>query len=215
MELQGRQDSKMPINDEKIVDLYWARDEKAIEETDLKYRKYLYTVAYNIVHDRLDSEECLNDTYLGAWHAMPPSRPNVLKAFLTVIARRIAVKRYHGSLRHSEMAVKTSFENGEITPPHIRDHGELENTVNGIFGWYAKTDRGVIGIVRVTWCYVSDKYDLHFDDAYYIIEQGSDLCRAVDRDDLLEILGDFEKTYIYTGEYNEYGKYSDVVYPTI
>lgn len=112
-------------------------------------------------------------------------------------------------------AVKTSFENGEIAPPHIRDHGELKNTVNGIFGWYAKTDRGVIGIVRVTWCYVSDKYDLHFDDAYYIIEQGSDLCRAVDRDDLLEILGDFEKTYIYTGEYNEYGKYSDVVYPTI
>lgn len=105
MELQGRQDSKMPMNDEKIVDLYWARDEKAIEETDLKYRKYLYTVAYNIVHDRLDSEECLNDTYLGAWHAMPPSRPNVLKAFLTVIARRIAVKRYHGSLRHSEMTV--------------------------------------------------------------------------------------------------------------
>lgn len=105
MELQGRQDSKMPMNDEKIVDLYWARDEKAIEETDLKYRKYLYTVAYNIVHDRLDSEECLNDTYLGAWHAMPPSRPNALKAFLTVIARRIAVKRYHGSLRHSEMMV--------------------------------------------------------------------------------------------------------------
>ena len=102
--------------------------------------------------------------------------------------------------------IKDSFESGKILPPHIQNHGEMENTVNGIFGWYAKTEGGVIGVVRVTWCYVSNEYDLCFDDAYYIIEYGSNECKAIDRDALLELLGEYEATYIYTGEYNEYGK---------
>ena len=107
-----QQTAKLPLSDEKIIELYFLRDEKAIEETDFKYQKYLFSVAYNILRDRLDCEECLNDTYLGAWNAMPPSRPNVLKAFLTVIARRVAIKRYHGNSRRSvipsEMTVSLS-----------------------------------------------------------------------------------------------------------
>lgn len=112
MELQSKQTVKTPMEDEKIVALYWERDEKAIEETDFKYKKYLFSIAYNVVHDRLDCEECLNDTYLGAWKAMPPSRPNVLKAFLTTIIRRLAIKRYHSKFRQnvipSEMTVSLS-----------------------------------------------------------------------------------------------------------
>ncbi len=114
MELQRgqAQTEKAPISDDKIIELYWSRDEKAIEETDLKYKKYLFSIAYNIVRDRLDCEECLNDTYLGAWNAMPPSRPQVLKAFLTTIMRRTAIKRYHSNLRKrmipSEMTVSLS-----------------------------------------------------------------------------------------------------------
>lgn len=94
-----------PVSDETIIALYWSRDEKAIEETDFKYKKYLFSIAYNIVHERLDCEECLNDTYLAAWNAMPPAKPNALKAFLTTIVRRIAINRYHSNLRHSEMTV--------------------------------------------------------------------------------------------------------------
>ena len=112
MELQSKQTAKVPMDDEKIVELYWERDEKAIEETDFKYKKYLFSIAYNVVHDRLDSEECLNNTYLGAWNAIPPSRPHALKAFLTTIARRIAIKRYHSNLKQSvipsEMTVSLS-----------------------------------------------------------------------------------------------------------
>ena len=112
MELQNKQTVRIPMDDDKIVELYWERDEKAIEETDFKYKKYLFSIAYNVVHDRLDCEECLNDTYRGAWNAMPPSRPNVLKAFLTVITRRIAIKRYHSNSRQnvipSEMTVSLS-----------------------------------------------------------------------------------------------------------
>ena len=112
MKLQGKQMTKAPMDDEKIVELYWERDEKAIEETDFKYRKYLFSIAYNVLHDRLDCEECLNDTYLGVWNTIPPTRPNILKAFLTTIARRIAIKRYHAGLRQnvipSEMTVSLS-----------------------------------------------------------------------------------------------------------
>ena len=102
----------IPVQDEEIVELYWMREERAIRETDLKYGSYLNAVAFNIVHDTLDCEECLNDTYMGAWNAIPPSRPQALKAFLTAIMRRIAVNRYHKNTRKknvpSEMTVSLS-----------------------------------------------------------------------------------------------------------
>ena len=103
---------RTPLADERIVELYWERDEQAVNETDFKYKKYLSTVAYNIVHDPQDCEECLNDTYVGAWNAMPPARPAVLKAFLTTIIRRISVNRYHSNRRNptvpSNMTVSLS-----------------------------------------------------------------------------------------------------------
>ena len=112
MGLQGKGMQKAPLRDNEIVELYFRRDERAIEETDLKYRKYLLSVAYNVLHDSLDCEECLNDTYLGAWNASPPTRPNVLKAFLTTVTRRIAIKRYHSAQRQrvvpSELTVSLS-----------------------------------------------------------------------------------------------------------
>ncbi len=106
------QDRKESLDDQTIVDLYWARDERAIKETDIKYQKYLSTVLHNILHDRLDCEECLNDTYSAAWESMPPVRPRTLKAFLTVIARRVAIDRYYSNNRKgrlpSEMTVSLS-----------------------------------------------------------------------------------------------------------
>ena len=103
-------------------------------------------------------------------------------------------------------SVKEALNSGSVTPPHFNNQEKLRNTTSGIFGWYAKTENGVIGIVRVTWCFYTEKYQDYYDDAYYIIEYGSDECKAIDRDALLELLGDYEATYIYTGEYNEYGK---------
>ena len=114
MGLQRKQTAKMPMDDEKIVELYFRRDEKAIEETDFKYKKYLFSIAYNVLHDQLDCEECLNDTYLGAWNAMPPSRPHVLKAFLTTITRRLAMKRYHSKLRQSVIPAEMTVSLSEL-----------------------------------------------------------------------------------------------------
>ena len=82
------------IADEQIIEMYWTRDEQAIKETDNKYGQFLFRIAYNILHDSLDCEECQNDTYLGVWNAIPPTRPNVFQAFITQIMRRIAINRY-------------------------------------------------------------------------------------------------------------------------
>ena len=114
MELQSKQTTRAPISDEKIIELYWSRNEKAIEETDLKYKKYLFSIAYNIVHNQLDCEECLNDTYLGTWNAIPPQKPRVLKAFLTVIMRRIAINRYHSNLRKNVVPSELTVSLSEI-----------------------------------------------------------------------------------------------------
>lgn len=115
MEFKWSKALKKSISDEQIIALYWSRDENAIEETDRKYKNYLFSIAYNIVHARRDCEECLNDTYLAAWNAIPPSRPNVLKAFLTTIVRRIAINRYHSNLRQSEMTVSLSELEGILS----------------------------------------------------------------------------------------------------
>ncbi len=82
------------MGDHEIIALFWQRNEDAIRETDGKYGSMLSRVAYNILHDRLDAEECKNDTYLGAWNVIPPTRPNVFPAFIAKIMRNIATKRY-------------------------------------------------------------------------------------------------------------------------
>lgn len=82
------------MDDERIVDLFWERSETAITETSKKYSAYICTIAYNILSNVHDAEECENDTYSAAWNAIPPARPNVLKAFLGKLARNIACDRY-------------------------------------------------------------------------------------------------------------------------
>ena len=68
------------MEDTAILELYWARDEQAIAETQKSYGKYCYSIAYHILHDREDTEECLNDTWMRAWNAIPPKKPNRWKA---------------------------------------------------------------------------------------------------------------------------------------
>ncbi len=94
---------KTIVADEQIVELYWARDEKAIQLTDDKYGQFLYRIAYNILHDRLDCEECQNDTYNGIWHSIPPNRPEVFSIFISKIMRNIAGMRFRERTRKKEV----------------------------------------------------------------------------------------------------------------
>lgn len=79
------------MEDAQIIDLYWQRNEDAIQETDQKYGNYCNRVAYNILGDHEDGKECVNSTYWKAWNAMPPHRPRVLIAFLGKITRNLAL----------------------------------------------------------------------------------------------------------------------------
>ncbi len=82
------------MDDTKIVDLYWTRSERAIEETAKKYGSYCRSIAFRILHNDQDSEECVNDTWLGAWNAIPPQRPAVLSTFLGRITRNLSLDRW-------------------------------------------------------------------------------------------------------------------------
>ena len=82
------------MDDRDIIALYWQRAERAIHETAAKYGGLCYTIAHNILSSREDSEECVNDTYLGLWNAIPPQRPSILPAFLGTITRNLSFNRY-------------------------------------------------------------------------------------------------------------------------
>ena len=123
MELQTKANSVM--SDEKIVDLYWQRDEQAIKETDIKYKKFLLSVAMNIVHDMCDSEECLNDTYIGTWNSIPPAKPILLQSFLATIMRRTAINRYNANKRQKRIASEFTVSLSDIED-FIADEGDMQ-----------------------------------------------------------------------------------------
>lgn len=88
------------MQDEKIVALYWQREEQAIRETEQKYGRYLAKIAHNILLDAEDSRETVNDTYLRAWNSMPPHKPTILSTYLGRITRQLSIDRFRG--RHRE-----------------------------------------------------------------------------------------------------------------
>ena len=82
------------MDDEKIIELFFERSEQGIKALDDKYGVICHNLSYNIVNDRQDAEECVNDAYLGAWNAIPPVRPNPLLTYILKIVRNISLKIY-------------------------------------------------------------------------------------------------------------------------
>lgn len=125
------------MNDHEIIDLYFARSERAIVETATKYGSYLSAIAYRILHSENDAEEVVNDTYHSAWRSMPPKRPDVLKLFLARIARNIAIDRLEYRLaqkRNSDRDVLLS-EISEALPvqydvEEVWSEREIGETIN-------------------------------------------------------------------------------------
>lgn len=83
--------------DETIIGLFFARDERAIAELDLKYGRECHRIAQNILNNRADAEECVNDAYLGFWNSVPPASPSPVLTYLCRIVRNLALKRYHAN----------------------------------------------------------------------------------------------------------------------
>ncbi len=95
------------MEDEQIVQLYFDRNEAAIAESRTKYDKYLMKIAYNILFSTEDSEECVNDTYLSAWNAIPPHKPEVLSTFLGKITRGHAIDIYRK--QHADKRIPSEY----------------------------------------------------------------------------------------------------------
>ena len=112
------------MEDSAIIDLYWAREERALTESDSKYGGMCRTIAFNILRDRWDSEECVNDTWLRAWNTMPPQRPGVLSAFLSRITRNLSLDRYK--------AARAAKRGGGQLPVALEELGDCVPTVGSV-----------------------------------------------------------------------------------
>lgn len=160
---------RLALADETIIDLYWQRNERAIDETDYKYRKFLYAIAYNIVHDNSDCEECLSDTYLGTWNRIPPQRPTKFRAFLARIMRNVAVDkyRYNSAKRRipSELTVSLDELDDCITPGPSAEEEAIINELTRILNDFIRA--------------LPEKKELIFVCRYYFADKVQDIAKLI------------------------------------
>lgn len=151
----------MSMDDGQIVGLYWKRSENAISETANKYGRYCYYIAYNILRNNEDSEECVNDTYMKAWNAMPPQCPKCLSTFLGKITRNLSLNLFHhnnaakrnpGQYIYAleEFAECVSYQSGA---EEVENRDVIISTFNRFLEQLSKRDRKVF--VRRYWYFSS------------------------------------------------------------
>lgn len=145
------------MEDSKIVELYLQRDENAIKETKIKYEKYCSYIANNILNSTLDTEECVNDTYLATWNSIPPNEPKSLRAYVGKIVRNIALNRYNANKakkRNDSIAVVLDELNevigdSESDGRNLTDELTLKYALNAFVGSLKQETREIF--VRRYW----------------------------------------------------------------
>ena len=133
------------MDDKRILALYFARDERAIEETKASYGRLLFSIAQNILHSVPDGDECEDDTYMSAWNAIPPTMPEIFSAYLAKIPRNLALnrlrdrgRRLETQLVYEEIAEAIPDTSGDIT-----EDIELRDALNDFIGRLDKTKRKI------------------------------------------------------------------------
>ena len=143
------------MEDAEIIDLLFKRDQQAIRELDTKYGKACYRLSYNIVNDRQDAEECVNDAWLGAWNSIPPQRPDPLRAYICRIVRNLSLKklRANSALKRSSRFEVSLSELEDCISAHSLDEqlaaGELSAQINAFLAALRRDDR--VMFVRRYW----------------------------------------------------------------
>ncbi len=154
------------MNDQDIVALYFARNEQAIRETDRQYGKVCMQVSMNILENRPDAEECVNDTYLKTWNSIPPTKPNSLCAFVCRIVRNLSLNRLRDlrrekrskeltlSLDELEACIPAAVDNSNTLAELLNDYlAELEESERVLFMgryWYSYTIDDLAGSMGLT-----------------------------------------------------------------
>ena len=138
------------MEDQAIVALYWARDEAAIEQSEIKYGAYCYSIARRILENHEDAQEALDDTWLHAWDAMPPEKPTRLRPFFAKITRNLAIdRRRKNSAQKRGGALELALDElGECAgtiplPQEQAEHRELENTIRRFLSGCTPTQRDI------------------------------------------------------------------------
>lgn len=139
------------MEDAQIIDLYWARSGEAVRESDEKYGAYCFTVSQRIVESREDAEECVNDTWLRAWNAMPPARPERLRMFFAAITRNLSLDRVRARLCARRGGGQAALALDELRDcvsgsPEVEDAAiaeELSRSVNRFLAKLPSTPRGI------------------------------------------------------------------------
>jgi len=137
------------MEDYQIVDLYWDRKEKAITETEKKYGKMLHSLSFSLLSSHEDAEECVNDTYLGAWNTMPSARPMYLGPFLSKITRRLSIDRWRREHREKRGGVAGLVEEltdcipDNDTPAAEYERGLLRGELNAFLRTLPEEKRAI------------------------------------------------------------------------
>ncbi len=138
------------MEDSKIIQLYWDRDPDAVAVTAEQYGSYCTVIACNILGNLQDAEECVNDTWLGAWNAIPPNRPKGLAAFLGKITRNLSLDRYRyntAQKRNSNLTVALEeleqCASGGENVESIMDRKELVLAINDFLSRLSQQKRGI------------------------------------------------------------------------
>jgi RNA polymerase sigma-70 factor (ECF subfamily) len=139
------------MRDTEILDLYWTRKESAITESQKSYGSYCYSIAYHILHIREDSEECVNDTWLRAWNAIPPSRPERLSLFLGTITRNLSFDRWKhkNALKRGNGEMEVALDELMECVPSVSstedavEEAELHRSINRFLGTLKERERNV------------------------------------------------------------------------
>ena len=147
---EGVNVNNLPMDDSRIIDLFWKRDENAIIQTQAVYGRYCRKIAFNILGVEEDVQECLNDTWLGAWNSIPPARPACLSAFLGKITRNLAISKYragHALKRTGDRLSESLDELGECAAytsnnvEEAADRSALESAINAYLDTVSEKQR--------------------------------------------------------------------------
>lgn len=184
----------IPLDDSKIIELFYARSEQAIVELSKKYGSVCMRVAENILKNKSDSEECVNDAYLGAWNTIPPQNPHPLLTYVCRIVRNLAIKKYHANTaakRNSTYdAALEELESCFPTSPSAEEEWsatELARTIDAFLEtldvesrvmfvrryWYAEPVSDIARLLRTSPHKVSDRlYRIREKLRTYLLQEG-------------------------------------------
>lgn len=182
------------MEDTRIIELFWARSENAIAEADARHGKYCRAIAYNILQSREDTEECVNDTWMNAWEAMPPRRPSCLSAFLGKLTRNLALNRYRRRQAEKRGGGQLPLALEELgqcasAPDEmegVEDRELITAVLNGFLASLSRRDRMVF--VRRYWYFssvaeIAGAYGLSQSNVKMILSRGREkLRKALERE---------------------------------